>query len=79
MGWLGHDPELALGMMNDGHGMPGSGPDGPASTKKIDLVVSVDPPAHVEGQVKIQEAAVGTGAQHDAFVGLSLGARLIRG
>ena len=74
-----HDPELALGMMNDGHGVPGGGANGPASTQKIDLVVSVDSTAHVKRQVKIQQAAVGTGAQHDALVGPRLGASLIRG
>jgi hypothetical protein len=66
-------------MMNDGHGVPSGGADGPASTQKIDLVVSVDSTAQVERQVKIQEAAVGTVPQHDALLGLGFGASLIRG
>jgi hypothetical protein len=66
-------------MMNDGHGVPSGGADGPASTQKIDLVVSVDSTAQVERQVKIQEAAVGTVTQHDALLGLGFGASLIRG
>src|SRR4051812_21594826 len=73
------DPELALGMMNDGHGVLCGGANGPASTQKIDLVVSVDSTAQVDRQVKIQEATVWTGAQHDALLGLRLGASLIRG
>ena len=30
-GWFGHDPELALGMMDDGYGVLGGGANGPAS------------------------------------------------
>src|SRR5260221_5681609 len=79
LGWMLHNPELALRVMNDGHGVPSGGADGPASTQKIDLVISVDSTAQVERQVKIQEAGVGTGTQHDALLGLRLGASLIRG
>lgn len=43
------------------------------------MVVSVDSTAHVKRQVKIQQATVGTGTQHNALLGLRLGASLIRG
>ena len=55
LGWLGHDPELTLRVMNDGHGVPGSSADGPTATEEIDLLVRVDAPAQVEDQVEIQE------------------------
>ncbi len=74
-----HDPELTLGMMNNGHGVPGGRADGPASTQEVDLVVRVDPPTQIKRQMEIQEAGVGTGAQHVALLGLSLGAGLVRG
>jgi len=64
-----HDPELAFGMRNDGHGMLGGGTDGPASAQEVNLVVGVDPPAQVHGQMEIQEAGVGTGPQHVGFAG----------
>ena len=65
-----HDPELAFGMMNNGHGVLGGGADGPASAQEVDLVVGVDPPAQMKGQMEIQEAGVGAGAQHVALLGL---------
>ena len=73
------DPELTLGMMNDGHGMSGCRAQGPASPQKVDLVVRIDTAAQVERQMKIQEAGVRTGAQHVALVGLGFGAGLVRG
>ena len=54
-----HDPELALGMMKNGHGVPGGGADGPASTQEIDGVVGVDAPAQMNGQMDIHEAGSG--------------------
>jgi len=77
-GWLGHDPELTLGVMNDGHSLLGSGADGPAATEEIDLVVCVDAPAQVEGQVEIHKGGIRTGPQHIALLSLRLSASLIR-
>ena len=76
---MGHDPELALRMMNNGHGVLGGGAYGPASTQEIDLVVGVDATCQVDGQMKIHEGGVGTGAQHVAVLSLCQGAGLIRG
>ena len=73
-----YDPELTLGVMNDGHGVSGSGTDGPAATEEIDLVVRVDAPAQVERQVEIQEGGIRTGPQYDALLSLGLSASLIR-
>ena len=66
-------------MMNDGHGVAGGGADGPASTEEVDLVVSVDATAEVNGQMEIQEGGFGTGAQDDPVLSSSLGASLVRG
>ena len=48
-GGLGHDPELALGMVNESDGMPSGGTDRPTATEEVDLVVGVDASAEVEG------------------------------
>ena len=48
-GWLRHDPELALGMVNEGDGMTSGGTDGPTATEEVDLVVGIDASAEVEG------------------------------
>ena len=74
-----HDPELACGMMNNGHGVLGGGADGPASAQEIDRVVGVDPAAQMNGQMEIQEAGVGTGPPRVALLGLGQGAGLVRG
>ena len=78
-GWLGDDPELVEGMMNNGDGVPGGGADGPASTEEVNLPISVDPAAQVKRQMEIQEAGVGTGAEDDTMVRQGLGAGLVRG
>ena len=46
---MGYDPELALGMVNEGNGMPSGSADGPAATEEVDLVVGVDATTEVEG------------------------------
>ena len=74
-----HHPELAFGMMNNGDGVLGGGADGPASTQEIDLVVRIDATSQVDGQMKIHEGGVGTGAEHVALLGLGQGAGLIGG
>jgi len=59
--------------------MLGGGTDGPASAQEVHLVVGVDPPAQVHGQMEIQEAGVGTGPQHVALFGLGQGTGFVRG
>ena len=76
---MGDDPELALRMMNNGHGVLGGGADGPASPQEVDLVVGVDTTAQMNSQMEIQEAGVGAVLQHVALLGLGLGAGLIGG
>ena len=78
-GWLGHDPELALWMVNEGDGMPSGRTDWPAATKEVDLVVGVDTSAEVDGEMEIQEAGVGTRTQNGALFGLGLGAGVVWG
>ena len=73
-----HDPELALRMMDNGHGVLGGGADGPASTQEIDLVVGVDATSQIDGQMKIQEAGVRTGPERIALLGLGQGAGFVR-
>ena len=49
LGWLGYDPELVFGMVNEGDGTPSGGTDRPTATEEVDLVVGVDASAEVEG------------------------------
>lgn len=77
--WDATDPELTLGMVNEGHGMAGGGTDGPTATEEINLVVSVDAAAEVERQMEVQQAGVGTRTQDGALFFLSLGAGVVRG
>jgi len=59
-GWLGHDPELGLGMVNEGDGVAGGGTDRPTATEEINLVVGVDAPSQMQSQMEIQQAGVRT-------------------
>ena len=79
LGWLGYDPELVFGMVNEGDGMPSGGTDRPATTEEVDLVVGVDTSAEVDGEMEIQEAGVGTRTQNGALFGLGLGAGVVWG
>jgi len=76
---LGYDPELALGMVDEGYVMPSSGPDRPATTEEINLVVGIDRSSEVQRQMEIQQAGVRTGAQDGALLFLSLGTGVVRG
>lgn len=74
-GGLGHDPELALGMVNECHGMASGGTDRPATTQEIHLMIGIDASSEVQGQMEIQQAGVGARTQDLAFFFLSLGAK----
>ncbi len=76
---LGHDPELALRMVNDGYCVAIGGADWPASAQEIDLLIGVDASSEVQGQMEIQQAGIRTGTQDGAFFFLGLGASIIRG
>ena len=78
-GWLGDDPELAMGMVDESHGMARGGTDRPTTTEEINLVVGVDASAEVQGQMEVQQAGVRTRAQYDALFFLSLGTGVVRG
>ena len=68
-----------MGMMDDGYGVLGGGTNGPASTQKIDFMISVDSTAQINRQVEIHEGGGRTGAQDGTFLVQRLGARLVRG
>jgi len=78
-GRVGHDPELAQGMVNESHGMAGGGRNGPTAAEEIDLVVSIDTSCEVDSQMQIQQAGIGTRKQEAAFFFLGLGAGVVRG
>ena len=65
---MGDDPELAVGMADDGDGLAGRGADGPTPSEKVDLVIEVAATPEMKGQVEIQEAGVGTGAHGIASI-----------
>jgi hypothetical protein len=48
---LGHDPELGVGMVNEGHAMSSGGANGPAAPEEINLVVGIDPSPEVQRQM----------------------------
>jgi hypothetical protein len=56
VGRLGYDPELGMGMVNEGDDMAGGGTDRPTATEEIDLVVGVDAPSQMQGQMEIQQS-----------------------
>jgi len=78
-GWLGYDPELGLGMVDEGDGMAGGGTDRPTATEEINLVVGVDAPPQMQGQMEIQQAGVGARTEYGALFFLSFGAGVVRG
>ncbi len=78
-GWLGDDPELAMGMVDESHGMARGGTDRPTTAEEINLVVGVDASGEVQRQMEVQQAGVRTRAQYDALFFLSLGTGVVRG
>ena len=60
-------------MVNDGDGLAFSGPDGPAATEEVDLVIGVAAAVEVDRQMEVEEAGVGSGTQDIAFVDRGLG------
>jgi hypothetical protein len=79
LGWLGDDPELALGMVNEGHGMPSGGTDRITATEEINLVVGVDASSEMQRQMEIQQAGIRTRMQYGAVFFLSFGAGVVGG
>lgn len=76
---MGYDPELGMGMVNEGDDMAGGGTDRPTATEEIDLVVGVDAPSQMQGKMEIQQAGVGTRMEYRALFFLSFGAGIVRG
>ncbi len=76
---MGDDPELAMGMVDEGDGMPGGGADRPATTEEINLVVGIDTSSEVQRQMEIQEAGIGTRTHYGALFFLGLGTGVVRG
>ena len=56
---MGDDPELGLGMVDEGNGMASGGTNRIAATEEINLVVGVDPSPEMQGQMEIQQAGIG--------------------
>ncbi len=78
-GGLGHDPELALGMVNEGDGVASRGADRPAPTEEINLVVGVDAASEVHRQMEIQQRGIWAGTHDSAQFFLGLGASVVWG
>ena len=79
LGWLGDDPELDFGMVDEGHGMPRGGSDRIAVTEEINLVVGVDASLDMQCQMEIQQAGIGARMQHMAMLLLSFSTGVVRG
>ena len=61
LGWerrLGHGPELAQRMMNEGDGGSLGWGNGPTAAQEVDLVVGLDPAAQVERQMQVQQGGM---------------------
>ena len=76
---LGHDPELALRMVNAGDGVASRGTDGPAATEKIHWLVGVAAASAAQRQMEVQQRGIGTRAQDGALFFLGFGAGVVRG
>jgi len=74
---LGDDPELALGMIDEGDGLAGGGCDGPTATEEINLVVVVYAATAVERQMEIEQAGVWTDLQDGALFALGFGGGVV--
>lgn len=79
VGGLGHDPELALGMVNEGDGVASRGTDGPAPTEEIHLMIGVDAASEVQRQMEIQQRGIRTSTQDGALFFLGFGASVVWG
>ena len=78
-GGLGHDPELAMGMVNEGYGVAGRGTDRPAPAEEINLLIGVDAASEVQRQMKIQQRGIRTSTHDGALFFLSFGASVVWG
>ena len=61
LGWerrLGHGPELAQRMMNEGDGGSLGWGNGPTAAQKVDLMVGLDPAAQMERQMQVQQGGM---------------------
>src|SRR5258708_11561943 len=76
-GWLGDDPELAMGMVDESHGMARGGTDRPTTTEESNLDVGVDAPGEGHRQMEVQQAGVRTSVPNDALFFLSVGACVV--
>ena len=79
LGRLGHDPELALGMVNESDGVASRGTDGPAPTEEIHLMIGVDAATEVQRQMEIQQRGIRAGTHHGALFFLGFGASVVWG
>ena len=62
-GWVRDDPELALGMVDDGDGFEAGGSDGPAAGEEFDGVIGRAAAWELEGEVQIAEGWEGSGEE----------------
>src|ERR1043165_4782778 len=53
LGRVRHYPELALGMIDEGHGVAQGGTDLPTAAEEVDLVVGVETAAQVQSQMEV--------------------------
>lgn len=65
-------------MVNEGHGLPGGGTDGPTAPAEVDLVIGVDAAAQVQRQVQVRQGWGRDSHPARAPLGLRLGAGFIR-
>jgi len=75
----GDNPELAVGMVDDGDGVAEGGCDFPAAAWEVDLVIGVAAAAKMEGEVKIEEAHLRSGTHGIAVIGSGLCPSLVGG
>ena len=70
---------MAIGMVDDGHGVARGRSDLPASAEEVDLVVSIATATKMQSQVEVEEAGVRSGTQGITGLVLSLIPGLVRG
>src|ERR1043166_422617 len=74
-----HYPELALGMIDEGHGVAQGGTDLPTAAEEVDLGVGVEAAAQVQSQMEVHQGWVGAGLEHAALFLVGFGAGLVWG
>ncbi len=66
-------------MVDESDAMAGGRSDGPATPQEVNLMVGIDAPSQMQGQMEIEQAWIRTGTDEVALFLQGFGAGVIRG